>query len=219
MTISPPASTPKAQPGKRGADGLFQDSIGGGKAATGAEGGVSSEFIARLDGTTAEACVECESMCRSGWGSWFPTHSQRTRMDGARSASVISSISGRPVFRLYGLVIASGQARAWTPARQPVWRPALHSGNYKSRGLGTGRLRYVRRNLEGDQLGAEAAGANRSVGDAGNHPHCTSTSALLLRLYQMKAQMRKPRAGTIKPPGLRCSSGASYGRRPPHSRP
>jgi hypothetical protein len=31
---------------------------------------------------------------------------------------------------LYDLVIANGRMRAWTPARQPVWRPALHSGDY-----------------------------------------------------------------------------------------
>jgi hypothetical protein len=31
---------------------------------------------------------------------------------------------------LYDLVIANGRTRAWTLARQPVWRPALHSSDY-----------------------------------------------------------------------------------------
>jgi hypothetical protein len=35
------------------------------------------------------------------------------------------------VFRLRDLVMAHWQVRAWTPARQPVWRPALHFCRYR----------------------------------------------------------------------------------------
>jgi hypothetical protein len=34
------------------------------------------------------------------------------------------------VSRPCDLVIAPEQVRTWTPARQPVWRPALHSRHY-----------------------------------------------------------------------------------------
>ncbi len=35
------------------------------------------------------------------------------------------------VLRLRGLVILFERVRAWTPARQPVWRPALHPKDYE----------------------------------------------------------------------------------------
>ena len=38
---------------------------------------------------------------------------------------------GDLVVRPYDLVITLGRTRAWTPARQPVWRPALHSSHYR----------------------------------------------------------------------------------------
>jgi hypothetical protein len=37
--------------------------------------------------------------------------------------------AGRLVSRPYDLLITLGPARAWTPALQLVWRPALHSGD------------------------------------------------------------------------------------------
>jgi hypothetical protein len=67
-----------------------------------------------------------------------------------------------PVSRPYDLLITLGPARAWTPALQPVWRPALHSGDttiirsrYQGpRGMRAGARRFSGQNSHflGDSL-------------------------------------------------------------------
>ena len=76
-----------------------------------------------------------------------------------RSSRLIEA--AEQAMQLYALVIAPGQARAWTPARQPVWRPALHSGNWA---LHSGNYQIMR---SWYQLGFLFAFSRRALSRAG----------------------------------------------------
>jgi hypothetical protein len=96
---------------------------------------------------------------------------QRRPMDGAQFHSPwVGFAGGGLVSRPCDLVITLGPARAGTPALQPAWRPALHSGQEAGATFRSGGRRYIPVRRPALHSGQEAGATFPPIGQKQRRP-------------------------------------------------